>query len=109
MKRKFLLLGLGIILVGCGGHATNPPPTQTQLTIPISCSGNCGQIQIYRIIGQCPSVLVGSSGWTVFTATNNSEFVDSTVVSGTTYSYVGEGLLNGSYSGPSNCITRTAL
>lgn len=107
MKRKFLILGLGIVLVGCGGYVTKTP--QTQITIPLSCSGNCGQIQIYRIIGQCPSVLAGSSGWTVFTATNNSKFVDATVSSGTTYSYVGEGILNGAYSGPSNCITRTAL
>ena len=107
-----LLLTLAVFLVGCGGHSTiNPPPTSSTITIPVSCpnNGNCGQIEIYRTLGTCPTVLVGSSGWIELATTGGSVFVDSTVSSGVTYSYVGEGVLNGSYSGPSNCVTRTAL
>lgn len=65
----------------------------------------------YRIGGTCPSTLGGTSGWTQL-ATTASQAVtatDTSVVPGSTYSYVVESVFvsGGANSGPSNCVTVT--
>jgi hypothetical protein len=104
-------------LAGCGGNASFVGGTGTPVSFTITCpilkpceAGE--QFQVYRIEGQCPSSLAGSSGWITFkpvlASSSGVYFTDSTVISGVTYRYDVEGVLAGaSYSGPSNCVTRS--
>ena len=105
MRRLFLLAVLGF--VGCGGSTSFIVPNPVQILITCPAGKVCSEYQVYRIQGECPSILKNSTGWEVVGTTKASKFVDSNVIYGQTYSYDVETLNGGSYSGPSNCITET--
>lgn len=111
---KYFWLSLTVILVGCGGKSGSPPPSSpspTKITIQSRCTIQqpCNEFIIYRREGVCPVPLNNSSGWIFLGTTNNSMFIDLTVISGTTYSYDVEAINGKSFSGPSNCQTRSVL
>lgn len=106
MKRIYLLAVL--VIAGCGGHVSfTPTPTASTITIQCPKVGACGEYQVYRINGICPSVLDNSTGWSIVGTTTDSVFVDSNVSAGNTYSYNVESSNGTLYSGPSNCVTRS--
>jgi len=93
---------------------TLPSATASQSNLSWTNSANCTAatpclINPYRIGGQCPANLAGTTGWTQLpaTAAQATSATDTTVVAGQTYSYVVEATFvsGGSPSGPSNCVT----
>jgi hypothetical protein len=112
---KYFWLAAFIVLVGCGGKSpsTNPSPSPkpTELSIQNQCISKnpCIEFKVYRIIGACPSTLANSSGWVLIGTTSENVFYDSSIISGMTYSYDVESVNGNSFSGPSNCQTRSVL
>jgi hypothetical protein len=113
MKKLLLVLLLAPVLkaqtVTMTGPTTAPPVVTLSWTAPSVCTlaSPCGYIP-FRIIGQCPSPVIGSTGWTQLPQTANQvgSTTDSSITPGITYSYVvktAQGATN--LSGPSNCVT----
>jgi hypothetical protein len=115
MRLSSFWLSISLLLIGCHNDPVTPPisTTGTPVSFYIKCPTNqpCvsgEEFQVYRRVGTCPASLTESSGWslvTTVTATSGYQFTDTSVVSGTTYSYAVEGVIpNVSFSGPSSCL-----
>ena len=118
--KKLLLISFLAILVGCGGKAnlSGTTPVNSSVTIPFyyeansycAVNTNACIVYVYRVTGQCPSVLSGSTGWTLLSNSAQPNYTDTTAVSGTTYTYVEEVVLANNAqvnSAPSVCYTET--
>jgi len=117
MKRfSFLLILLGCC-VGCKVVTPPPPPPPPPISgivvpwqLPPGCTSTTPcNFWVYRIGGVCPLGLSGSPGWTLLTTTPITQvtsYTDTSVVSGTQYSYdVESGAGSIPTSGPSSCST----
>jgi hypothetical protein len=85
------------------------------IVVPWNLPDGCTPTQpcnfwIYRIVGPCPTTLANSPGWTLLaTVSQQITYTDTTVVSGTEYSYdveSGVGIIP--TSGPDDCASFTA-
>lgn len=95
-----------------------PSATPSSVTVPwtlpssdptTSCTSTQQCIMsVYRQTGTCPSVLVGSTGWTLVgtSSANATQYIDNTTSPNTTYAYTVEASPVGAtttFSGPANC------